>query len=257
MTSSHALLAARQLNLVIAQQLIARDLDFVMHGGEIIGFLGPNGFGKTTLLHVLAGLTKPDGGEIFIEGKNISHYDSRELAKKRGILFQQTHVSFPRTVYEYCMSGRYPHQKAFINKSPQDDEKVHHALHVMELDNRLQQNVQTLSGGELRRLAIATILAQAPHIYLLDEPLNHLDPRHQMNVFAHLKKIAREENVSVLMTLHDPYMLRHHCSHVLLPMEQGTFIKDTPTKILTAENLSYVYNIPLKEMRVHLWQYGY
>ncbi|MDX1900704.1 MAG: ABC transporter ATP-binding protein [Gammaproteobacteria bacterium] len=252
-----ALLTTQQLNLQIAHQLICRNFDFNMYAGETIGFLGPNGFGKTTLLHTLAGFIKPISGTILIEGKNIFNQSARELAKKRGVLFQQTHAAFPRTVYEYCMSGRYPHQKAFFHASRHDDEKVRHALQVMELDNRLQQNVQTLSGGELRRLAIATVLAQAPHIYLLDEPLNHLDPRHQMNVFTHLKKLAKEEGASILMTLHDPYMLRHHCSHVLLPMEHGTLLKDSPAKILTAENLSYVYNIPLKEMRGSLWQYGY
>lgn len=246
------MLATHQLTVTIKQQIICHPFNFKLLPGEIIGLLGPNGFGKTILLHTLAGLLRPDQGQIFICEKNITTMTPRELAQKRALLFQNTHAHFPRSVFEFCLSGRYPYQSIFSKTNQTDCAIVEEALTIMELDHKIKQNSQTLSGGELRRLAIATVLAQTPRILLLDEPLNHLDPRHQIKLFSHLKKLAHTQNVSILMTLHDPFIFSQQCDKILLPTTDGQFLQGDPKKLLTAKNLSKLYRIPLRQMKKYL-----
>lgn len=243
------MLTTHKLTITIQQQIICQNFNFALLPGEIVGLLGPNGFGKTIFLHTLAGLLHPDQGNIFIGEKNIKNMTSRELAKKRALLFQNTRTLFPRNVFEFCLSGRYPHQSLFSKANQTDHIIVTEALTIMELDHKIKQNSQTLSGGELRRLAIATVLAQTPHILLLDEPLNHLDPRHQIKLFSHLKKIARTQKISILMTLHDPFIFSQQCDKILLPTESGQFLQGTPKTLLTEEHVSQLYRIPLQQLR--------
>jgi len=223
--------------------------------GEIVGLLAPNGFGKTILLHTLAGLIQPASGDIFICEENIKLISPISLAKKRAILLQNTNCHFPRSVFDFCLSGRYPHKNSLLKKQKNHDQQlVRESLAVMELSDKVTQNIQTLSGGELRRLAISTALAQTPKLLLLDEPLNHLDPRQQINLFSHLKKISHEHGVGVLMTLHDPFILRNQCSKILLPTADGNFLQGKSNEIITLKNLSNLYNIPLQMIKEHLCQ---
>jgi iron complex transport system ATP-binding protein len=120
------------------------------------------------------------------------------------------------------------------------------ALTLLQLDKKLSQKVHTLSGGERRRLAIATLLTQAPQIYLLDEPMNHLDIRHQMLILQHFKHLAAIKSATVLMSLHDINIAQQFCSQILLLFGDGTSLHGTPKDVLTEENLTRLYQHPLK-----------
>lgn len=233
------LLHTTDLSIRAANKVICKHLNFSLHAGEVWGVLGQNGAGKTTLLHAFAGLNAAQG-DIFLQGKNLLHLSKKNIAQQLGILLQDTMTFFPQTVFEFCLSGRFPHLNFFAWENAQDKEIVLRALTEMELDNKLTQKVHTLSGGERRRLAIATLLTQAPQVYLLDEPTNHLDLRQQLKVLQHLQKLTFD-NAAVMMSLHEPQIAARFCSHVLLLFEQTEVLFGPTHHILTRENLARLY----------------
>ena len=230
-------LTTQQLTVQIGNQLICQDLDITLNAGDICGILGPNGSGKTTLLHTLANLHPVNRGEVWLQQQPLAGQKPKAIAQQLGILFQDTTAHFSQTVLEFCLSGRHPHLPRLAIESAHDHALAITALSLLELDTKLTQKVQTLSGGERRRLAIATLLTQAPQIYLLDEPTNHLDIRRQMRVLQHFVELAATRNATVVMTLHDINIAQHFCNHILLLFGDGSSLQGAPDVILTAENL--------------------
>lgn len=240
---THSLLKTQHLSLAIAGKNICKDLSIDIQRGDIWGLLGPNGSGKTTLLNILGGLT-PYGSrgqtptsEILLTDKPLKHFSRKEIAQRVGILFQESPFVFPQTVFDYCYSGRYPHEK-----NPLLDEAiVLQALQDMALENFSRKNILTLSGGEKRRVAIAALLTQTPQIYLLDEPTNHLDIRYQLHVLQHFKKLAEEKSVGIMIALHDMHHAKKYCNKILMLFENGETLQGNTEAIFTKENLARLY----------------
>lgn len=249
-------LVTHNLTVRIANNLICRHLNLHIQAGDRWGLLGPNGSGKTTLLHTLAGLLPITQGEIWLQGKKLSSLSKKQIAQQLGILFQDTTDVFPQSVFDFCSSGRYPHLSYFAWRNKQDKQITAHALHVMGLERKLQQKVNTLSGGERRRLAIATLLTQAPLIYLLDEPTNHLDLHYQIKVLRYFKQLAKTNSLSVLMSLHDINLAAFYCTHILMLFGDGESLQGTPQDIFTEENLERLYQCQFQSVTVgprELW----
>jgi iron complex transport system ATP-binding protein len=230
------------LSLKIGKKTICEDLSFEVRPGEIIGILGQNGSGKTTLLNTLAGLNQPQAGKIYLGEMELGSYSPLERARLMGILFQENQPVFPQQVWDYCMGGRYPHRSSLL-ESQRDQEVTFASLSTMKLTPFHRQNILTLSGGEWRRLAIATLLAQDPSIYLLDEPLNHLDMRHQMKVMHYFQRKTQDEKISAVMVLHDLNMAQRYCDRVLMLYGNKTVVGGK--ELLTEENLSGLYGYPV------------
>jgi iron complex transport system ATP-binding protein len=248
-------LSTQNLTIHISNQIVCQQLNLTLNKGDICGVLGPNGSGKTTLLHTLANLHPVHTGEIFLDNHPITQLKPKVIAQTLGILFQDTSATFSQTVLEFCLTGRHPHLSHLGFESAADKELALAALTLMDLDKKLPQKVQTLSGGERRRLAIATLLTQTPQIYLLDEPMNHLDIRHQMQILQHFKNLAASQAATVMMSLHDMNIAQHFCTHVLLLFGDSTSLYGTPKDILTAENLSRLYQYPVQGEHIGLRQF--
>src|SRR5262249_42429661 len=154
----------------------------------------------------------------------LSQLSMQTLAQLRGLLFQEFAAPFPQTVWDYCSMGRYPHLSFLKQIQPHDKDIVLKALEQMDLLPFIQCSITHLSGGEKRRLAIATLLAQAPHIYLLDEPTNHLDMRHQVQVLTHFHTLAKTQNALIVMSLHDVNWIQRYCDHLLLLFGDGEIL---------------------------------
>lgn len=213
-----------------------------MHAGDLVGILGPNGCGKTTLLHTLAGLRASPQGEPCYQDKPLKQMTARQRAQRIGILLQTTHFYFPQTVAEYCLDARYPHQP-----QASDQHLLTSILSAMQLLSFRDRNVLALSGGEQRRVAIAALLMQTPVIYLLDEPTNHLDIASQHLVMNYLRHELRDK--TIVMALHDINLAARYCNKILLQSADGSLQYGSATDILSKENLSQVYQYPIDVIR--------
>jgi iron complex transport system ATP-binding protein len=240
-------LESHKLNVRIGGQQICRDANFEFRAGECWGILGINGAGKTTLLHTLAGLRPPENGQISLNGNPLQHMSRRRIARQLGLMLQDTPDPFPATVLDTVLIGRHPHLSRWQWESAQDIELAKGALGQVDLHGFEQRQVNTLSGGERRRLALATLLVQTPTMLLLDEPTNHLDLHHQHQLLGLLRDQAHN-GASIVMVLHDINHVVRYCDHVLLLFGNGEICQGLQSEILNAEVLSRLYDHPVIEV---------
>ncbi|GAA0578096.1 ABC transporter ATP-binding protein [Halomonas salifodinae] len=213
-------LEARQLVIDIPGRGDGRALDLRVEPGQVWGVLGPNGAGKTTLLHTLAGLRAPRSGQVRLDDRPLPGLGRRRVARRLGLVFQERHDGFPATVRETALIGRHPYLSPWQMEGAEELRLAEAALERLDIAHLADRLVGTLSGGERQRLAIATVLTQAPALWLADEPTNHLDLHHQTEVMALLAAEAKEGR-AVMMCLHDLNLAARWCSHLLLLYPDG------------------------------------
>jgi len=243
-----SLLSAQGLAVGIGTRSFCRDLDLTVERGERLAILGRNGAGKSTLLATLAGLRPPQAGEVRLGGAPYAALSAREAARRRGWLPQAQRDAFVSTVLETTLIGRHPHLGRWQWESPADAEFARTALRCVGLDGLEEREVHGLSGGERQRLAVATLLTQEPALYLLDEPLAHLDLNHAVAILDVFAGCARQ-GAGVVMVLHEPGLAARYCDRALLLFDDGRWLLDDVERALTAERLSALYGHPLKELR--------
>ncbi|HKT32882.1 MAG TPA: ABC transporter ATP-binding protein [Gammaproteobacteria bacterium] len=242
------LLEAHALSVTIAGKTVCQDLDLRLEAGDCLALLGPNGVGKTMLLHTLAGLRAPLQGEILLDGRPIGSFSRRRIAQRLGLLMQQPEASLPASVLEVALIGRHPHIDFWRWESHADVNLARRALKLVGLEG-LEQRVQSqLSGGERRRLDIATILTQDSPTLLLDEPTHQLDLHYQLALLAHFQHLARDHGHGVIMSLHDVNLAARFCTRVLLMHGQGETAL-VPVTSLNAEILSRLYHTQVTAVR--------
>lgn len=243
------LLETQHLEVTIAGHEVCRNLALAIAPGECWGMLGCNGIGKTTLLHTLAGLRPPASGEIHLDGRILANWSGPERARHLGVLFQDNREVFPSTVLETVLIGRHPYLQRWQWEGKQDLTSARKALAAMNLTEMETRSVSTLSGGEYQRLQIATLLTQDARLLLLDEPVNHLDLKHQMEILTILTTQAREQDRALLMVLHDINLAARFCDHLLLLCGKGETYQGTRESVLERKTLERLYDYPLREMR--------
>jgi len=246
---NQALLHAQALTVGIGGKTVCRDLELTLHAGERLSILGRNGAGKSTLLSVLAGLRAPQAGEVFLDGATYATLGPRHSALIRGWLPQARADAFASTVLESALIGRHPHLARWDWESEKDAEIARAALAAVGLADCAARDVQTLSGGERQRLAIATLLTQAPRLYLLDEPIAHLDLNHQIAALQLFAERAAQEGVGCVMVLHEPGLAVRFCDRALLLFDDGSTQLGACDEIINAESLTRLYGYPLREIR--------
>lgn len=233
-------LAADSVTVVGGARELVTDLALEFFAGEFVAVLGRNGSGKTLTLHTLAGLRPPARGIVRLNGSDLSQLGRREIAQQLGILLQDPEESFTSTVLQAVLIGRHPHLKLWQWEGSEDERIARDALEQMELAELADRSTSTLSGGEQRRLAIATLLAQQPRIFLLDEPTNHLDPHHQLAVLTLFRELARK-GATVIATLHDPTLAARFADRAVLLFDHGRWRAGPVADVLNAEALSELY----------------
>lgn len=247
--SAAPLLACRHLDLSIGTINIVRDLNFNLAPGETLAILGRNGTGKTTLLHTLAGLRAPGAGGVDLCGQPYTEQNPRTVAQRRGLLAQSQGDAFPATVLETALIGRHPHLGRWAWESSADARIARDALAAVGLAHLANREVHTLSGGERQRLAIATLLAQQPMLYLLDEPTTYLDLNHQIAMLDLVTHYAQDCGAGFVIVLHDVNLALRYCQRALLLFGDGRWQEGPAQQVLSAPILSELYGHPLLELR--------
>lgn len=236
-------LAARGVNVEIDGTRLLDGVDFEAHRGELHALLGPNGAGKSTLLGALSGDVKTTAGTITLEGRDLSSWKLRELARVRAVLLQQHEVFFPFTVREVVEMGRAPWRGTPFED---DDERlIASAMEQTDVLALAERTVPSLSGGERARAALARVLAQAAPTLLLDEPTAALDLKHQEDVL----RLARERAASgdtVVVVLHDLNLAAAFADRVTLLQKGRVVASGDPREVLTAESVTAVYGQPVE-----------
>ncbi len=240
------ILQAQNLTVAIGGKVICRDLNVAIHAGECWGVLGQNGVGKTTLLRTLAGLYAPQAGGVSYNGTALPAHARRELARHLAVLMQNETGEFWGSVLEYVLLGRFPYRSTLFGYSAQDEAAALQALASMDLAPLAQRPLIALSGGERQRAAIAQVLAQQAQCYVLDEPLQHLDVRHQAQTMQLFGQLRQQRNI-LLIALHDMLWVQRCCDHVLLLFADGQVLHGPAQELLTHTHLEALYQCPLRE----------
>lgn len=231
------MLRATNLTLAVPGKTLCRDLALAVQSGECWAILGCNGSGKTTLLHALSGLAAAAQGRVELDGSVLHDFPRRELARSLGVLLQDEAQGYWGSVLDYVKLGRFPHGDA-------DEGLAQVALQRAGMASFASRRLATLSGGERQRVRIAQLLAQAPRLYCLDEPLQHLDLRHQAEMMALFRDLAQQPGCAVAMVLHEPWWAQRYCTHALLLFEDGHALGGAAEVVLTPENLEKLYGYP-------------
>lgn len=242
------LLGCRELDVAIGSIQLIAGLDLEVHPGELVCVIGCNGAGKTTLLHTLAGLRSATG--ITLLGQPLDSLSRRSVASKIALLTQQQEDAFPATAQQAVLLGRNPHLGFFEWESRDDIAIAADALQRVDMTGFGDRELHTLSGGERQRIALAATLAQQPLLYLLDEPLNNLDPQHQLGALRCFSQLCAQGK-AVLASLHDLNLVAQFADRVVLlfgPQRNGAWMSGTVEECMTAQNLSDLYGTPIERV---------
>ncbi|HYQ73274.1 MAG TPA: ABC transporter ATP-binding protein [Gammaproteobacteria bacterium] len=239
------LLETHALEVAIGGTTVCRGLDLAINTGERWCILGRNGAGKTTLLLTLAGLRSPESGRIEVQQQALNALPRRQIAQVIGILFQEHTDVFPANVLDTVLTGRHPWLGPLQWEGDADRRLARDALQAVGLSDIEARLVTTLSGGERRRLGIATLLAQDPRLLLLDEPTNHLDIHYQIRILQLVSDLAANGNHALLLVMHDINLATRYCNRFLLLFGDGETVQGSASDVLTQPNLERLYQHPL------------
>ena len=216
-------------------------LSMTVERGEVLGVIGPNSAGKTTLIRLLTRVVRPSGGEIFLDGRPLASLPAAILAREIAVVPQELPQAFPFTVEQLVLMGRYPHAPARYFESPEDRAIAHRAMEATGVLELAALPLDELSGGERQRAVFARALAQEPRLLVLDEPTSHLDLRYQAECVGLLRRLNRDHGMTVILVAHD-LNLAAEVSDRLLLLACGQVARlGPPDEVLREDVLRDVY----------------
>lgn len=243
------MLRTESLRIAFPGRILVDGLSLEFGAGRVWAILGRNGSGKSTLLRTLAGLQPPQAGSVLLDEVALHSIARRHAASRIGVMLQEETAEFWGTVWDYVLLGRHPHAHGVFGWSQTDEGIAAAEIAAQNLGALAGRAFTTLSGGERQRARAAALFTQRPRIYLVDEPLQHLDLPHQI---ALLERLALEaaQGALVIMVLHDLLFASRYCDHFLLLQGDGRFDAGSREQALDAERLSRLYGFPLDAVEV-------
>lgn len=216
-------------------------VSFSVETGEILGVIGPNSVGKTTLLRLLSKVLVPQSGTIRLAGRDLTRWKRLEAARVVAVVPQDVALAFPFTVREFVLTGRYPHSPGRFFEGPEDLRAMEEALRIAGLASLKEKPVTALSGGERQRVLVARALVQRPRLLLMDEPNAHLDLHHQLELAQLIRWLNREEGTTVILVSHDLNLAGELSDRLLLLAEGHVARLGTPDQVLETGLIEAVY----------------
>ncbi len=232
---------ARDIRCAYDGREVLHGLDLAVAGGEFLGVLGPNGSGKSTLLRAITGVLPLTSGEVRLFGRPLRELKRREIARRVGVVPQAGATPFEFTVREVVGMGRSPHIGRLRGERDSDRAAIEAALERTDTRELADRLISELSGGEAQRVIVARALAQEPELLLLDEPTAFLDLSHQIEVFELLRRLNRDEGMTVLCVSHDVNLASLYCDRLVLLRDGMVADEGRPGDVITPERIKEVY----------------
>lgn len=224
------MLRAENISFKVDSKYLLQESSIQFEQGKFHVIMGANGAGKSTLLKLLAGDQKTSSGKIFLFEKNLEHYSKKQLATKRAVLSQHYSITFPISVDDIVLMGRYPY---FSNNPTAIDLSIcKEAMRLMDVFDLKERDYNTLSGGEAQKAQMSRVLAQIwgakkgeEKLLFLDEPVSHLDVKYQHQLLKAAKQLCHQ-HTTVIAILHDINLSIAYADRILF-MKQGKILYDT------------------------------
>lgn len=227
---------------------VVSDIELKINRGQILSLVGPNGAGKTTILKSMIGQLSLIAGVVELDGRNISVIDGKMLSKEMAVVLTNPLKTELMTVEDVVETGRYPYTGKFGILSRQDHEIVERVMKNIHILEWRDKDFTKISDGQKQRVMLARALAQQPDILILDEPTSYLDIKHKVEFLSILKKLAKKENLTVIMSLHE-VELASRISDKIACFKDGLLDRfGTPGEVFANNYLLDLYNIQLEEI---------
>ena len=223
-------------------------VSFELPKGKVISLIGPNGAGKSTVMGMISRLIAQDDGSVDFEGKDMSKWKSRDLARRLAILTQSNHVQMKLTVRELVAFGRFPYSGNRI--TAEDEEIIEKAIAYMELEEFEDRFIDELSGGQRQRAYIAMVIAQDTEYVLLDEPTNNLDIYHATNMMKIVRRLCDELGKTVMLVLHEINYAAFYSDYICAFVDGKISKFGTVEEVMTKENLSEIYRVDFEILEI-------
>jgi iron complex transport system ATP-binding protein len=247
-----AVIKIQKATVAYQKQIVLEKVNLNIEKGAITTFLGPNGSGKTSLMSLINGTIKPQGGNILINGIDLGKFNTKTLAKIVATVPQLYNSNFNFSVSEMILLGRSPHVGYLPKK--EDIEKTEEAISYIGIENLKNKKFNKLSGGERQLVMIARAIAQDTEVILLDEPTSYLDLKNQLKVLSMVKEINQSKKVTCIMTLHDPNHALMYSDKVVL-FHNGKVETGNVNNMINAKNIMDVFGVKAEVLTINSKKY--
>lgn len=237
------MVGVHQLSFSYGKQEVLKKIQIEVEKGKFVSIIGPNGSGKTTLLKNICKLLTPDAGQVTLSNQHIKKIGIKDLAKKMAVVHQGAHSAFDFNVGEVVLMGRYPHLAKFQSESAEDMMIAENAMRQTETIQLKDKTLYSISGGERQRVMIARALAQEPDLLLLDEPISHLDIKHQIEIMKLCRHLNSTKGLTVLATLHDINLASRFSDYIVMMKKGEVYMMGHPQVVINPETIKAVYDI--------------
>lgn len=235
------MIEVRNLSKQYNDKTVVNDVSLQIKKGKITSFIGPNGAGKSTLLSIITRLMKRDLGEVYIEGKEISQWDKKELSKKIAILKQSNNLNMRLTIRELVSFGRFPYCEGRLTE--EDEKFVDDAIEYMNLVDIQNKYLDELSGGQRQRAFIAMVIAQGTEYIFLDEPLNNLDMKNASSMMKVLRNLCDELGKTIILVMHDINFTACYSDYIVALKDVKIARQGTVDEIINEDILREIYEM--------------
>ncbi|MGD1099181.1 MAG: ABC transporter ATP-binding protein [Thermoplasmata archaeon] len=236
-------LRLRQVTVRFGERMALQDVNLEVPKGQFLALTGPNGSGKTTLLRAALGFLAPQSGSVELFGSEVLSLSVAERARRVAWVPQEENPRENVPLLDYVLYGRYAHLEWLQGETARDREAALRALRAVGLEERAEDGILSVSGGEKQRAILARALVQEAPLVLLDEPTSHLDIAHQLDLLTRVRELSRERNVTVVAALHDLNLAARFSDRIVV-LSRGRRVADgAPTEVLSEELLARVWGV--------------
>ncbi len=242
---SDNILNTKGLKVGYARKIVVDNVNLEVKPGEVLTLVGPNGSGKSTILKTITAQLEKLGGAVYLDGKLQEELSREEVARMMALVnTQRLHPEW-MTCREMVSMGRYPYTGRFGILSDADWEKTNQAISLVHAEDIAEENFNEISDGQRQRIMLARALCQEPDVLVLDEPTSFLDIRFKLDILATIRRVAKEDNVGVILSLHELELVSAISDRVAGIGGGRIQFEGTPEEILTGENLALLFHLDL------------